>query len=101
MITYKRILSVTKITPFTKIQQDTKIQRSVSETTISQACPNSTYSIGPPSLATTQSTQESKKEMPPQVGYSTSFLIHTTTSKLTRYSILYSNVHIDIRNINQ
>ena len=53
----------------TKIQQ---IQQDVSEIQhISQACPNSTYSIGPPSLATTQSTQESKKVMPPQVGYST------------------------------
>jgi hypothetical protein len=56
--------------------QDIQIQRykddtNVSETNKSQACPNSTYTIGLPSLATiTQSTQEPRKVMPPQVGYS-------------------------------
>jgi hypothetical protein len=61
------------ITPYTNRYKDTKdTKQDVSEIQhISQACPNSTYSIGPPSLATTKSTQESKKVMPPQVGYST------------------------------
>jgi hypothetical protein len=60
------------IKPYTKdttIYKDTKKCKC---STICQACPNSTYSIGLPSLATiTKSTQESKKVMPPQVGYST------------------------------
>jgi hypothetical protein len=72
--TYKELQSVTK---FTTCTRDTKIYKlntrytNVSETNKSQACPNSTYTIGLPSLATiTQSTQGSKEVMPPQVGYS-------------------------------
>jgi hypothetical protein len=59
------------ITPFTKDTTRYKDIKKCKCSTIGQACPNSTSSIGPPSLATTKSTQESKKKMPPQVGYST------------------------------
>jgi hypothetical protein len=70
--TYKKLQSVTMFTTYTKIYKLNTRYTNVSETNKSQACPNSTYTIGLPSLATiTQSTQLSKKVMPPQVGYST------------------------------
>jgi hypothetical protein len=42
--------------------------------------------FGLPSLAINhKSTQGSKQVMPPQVGYSITYFIHTTTNQLIRY----------------
>jgi hypothetical protein len=67
---YKVLQCLQHIQDIQRYTKDTKYTN-VSETNKSQACPNSTYTIGLPSLATiTQSTQGSKEVMPPQVGYS-------------------------------
>jgi hypothetical protein len=59
-------------TTYTKDTEIYKIQQDVSDSHTSQACPNGTYSIGPPSLATiTKALKDPRKVMPPQVGYST------------------------------
>jgi hypothetical protein len=66
---------------------------------MSQACPNSTYSIGPLSLATIKALKTQEGDASPS-GILNPFLNHTTKANEIRYTMFNSYAHQDIKDMN-